>query len=267
MTTEHGPGHGSWLLGIDASTPRSVVVVGRIRGEHDVLVAEHDGRDDGPNQASAHLVDRIAAVLATAGVPATGLAAVACGRGPGTFTGVRVALATAKGLAVGAGVPLVPVSTLHALALSSGAEGLVLPLLDARRDEVYAALVRLRTSPNAQERVQTLLEEQVAGLDHVIGRALDVADGPVIAVGSGADLHADTLRAAGCSVPLLGLSGPTAAGLFAALATAWRQGAAIDPADVEATYLRKSYAELGIHAPKRPFVPSPFVSGASEDPS
>lgn len=61
--------------------------------------------------------------------------------GPGSFTGIRIGMATVKGLAHGAGLPVLPVSTLEGLAWNlAGCGGLVCPLLDARRDQVYAAL-------------------------------------------------------------------------------------------------------------------------------
>jgi tRNA threonylcarbamoyladenosine biosynthesis protein TsaB len=60
--------------------------------------------------------------------------------GPGSFTGIRVGLAAARGFAVAAGRPVVGVSTLEALAADAGAAGPVLAVIDARRDEVYAGL-------------------------------------------------------------------------------------------------------------------------------
>ncbi len=61
--------------------------------------------------------------------------------GPGSFTGIRIGVATVKGLAHGAGLPVIPVSTLEGMAWNlAGLGGVVCPIMDARRDQVYTAL-------------------------------------------------------------------------------------------------------------------------------
>ncbi len=64
------------------------------------------------------------------------------GRGPGSFTGLRIGMACLKGLAFATSLPLAGISSLEALAAGSGATGLVVPLFDARKQEVYAAAYR-----------------------------------------------------------------------------------------------------------------------------
>jgi len=92
---------------------------------------------------STHLTLLIEAVIKKAGVKMSDLAAVAVAEGPGSYTGLRIGLSTAKGLCYALGIPLIAVSTLHAMAFQvakvddSGA--LLVPMLDARRMEVYTA--------------------------------------------------------------------------------------------------------------------------------
>ncbi|MBA2962981.1 MULTISPECIES: tRNA (adenosine(37)-N6)-threonylcarbamoyltransferase complex dimerization subunit type 1 TsaB [Ramlibacter] len=124
------------LLAFDTSTDRlsiAVAVPGRAPLVH---------RGEGGAKASAALIPQLLDLLGQAGVPLATLDAIVFGCGPGSFTGLRTACAVAQGLALGAGVPVLPVETLLVLAdearARSGATQ-VLAVLDARMDEVYAA--------------------------------------------------------------------------------------------------------------------------------
>jgi tRNA threonylcarbamoyladenosine biosynthesis protein TsaB len=260
------PDSAAWLLAFDASTPRCVIAVGWVdvaAGAHALVVA--DDEDEAADQASVRLMPRIAGVLAGAGIEARTLAAVACGRGPGTFTGSRVAVASAMGLAYGLGRPVVPVSTLAALAASAGHEGTVLAVLDARRGEVYGGCWRCGggggggggSGHAGLPRVQAVGEERVATLGTWLEELAPWPAGLRV-VGSGAAAYADAVPPdlAGAVDPR---PGPTATGLWEASVAAWVDGQARHPAALEAVYLRASYAELATHTPKRPFVRSPFV--------
>jgi tRNA threonylcarbamoyl adenosine modification protein YeaZ len=129
-----------WLLALDTSTPCTALALGRVdrdAGSHELVVcASHDDRK---TPASSLLAPRISALCGEAGITARQLGALASGVGPGMFTGTRVALATAKGLAFALPCPLFAVSTLAAVAGGAARDGEVLALLDARRGEVYAA--------------------------------------------------------------------------------------------------------------------------------
>lgn len=248
----------AWLVAFDASTPRAAVAVGWVdaAARAQALVVGDD--EDEADQASATLTTRIARALERAGIGARALAAVACGRGPGTFTGTRVAVATAQGLAYGLGRPVVPVSTLAAVAASGGHSGTVLAVLDARRGEVYGGRWRCEgLGAGELPRMHALDEERVATLESWLA---DIAPWPadLSVVGSGASAYGAAIPAelAGAVQPL---PGPSAVGLWAASVTAFVAGQACHPAALEAVYLRASYAELGVHTPKRPFVRSPFV--------
>jgi tRNA threonylcarbamoyladenosine biosynthesis protein TsaB len=91
---------------------------------------------------SERLLPLVDEVLAESGCSLRSLDGIAFGAGPGAFTGVRIACGVAQGLALGAGLPLVPVSTLEALAQSawrSRAANRVIACLDARMREIYVA--------------------------------------------------------------------------------------------------------------------------------
>jgi tRNA threonylcarbamoyladenosine biosynthesis protein TsaB len=82
-------------------------------------------------------------VLTEAGLARTDLDVLAVGRGPGAFTGVRLAVSAAQGIALALDIPVVPVSSLAALALQAPDDGAdVLAVIDARMGEVYAAMFR-----------------------------------------------------------------------------------------------------------------------------
>lgn len=131
------------LLAFDTSTDRlSIAVTRAVDGA--TRVWSHTGA--GGSQASSALIPAIEALLAEAGLRLDELDAIAFGRGPGSFTGLRTACAVAQGLGFGAGVPLLPVDTLLAVAEEARAAQApqaatlrVLALLDARMDELYAA--------------------------------------------------------------------------------------------------------------------------------
>jgi tRNA threonylcarbamoyladenosine biosynthesis protein TsaB len=112
-----------------------------------------EARDDPPPGARprhvARLMPLIAELLEQAGCTWTGIDRLAVGRGPGTFTGLRIAVATARALAGSLRRPLVGVSTLESLALNServdARSDAVAAVLDARRGEVFAAAWRIQT--------------------------------------------------------------------------------------------------------------------------
>ena len=127
------------LLAFDTSTETlSVALASHQDGV--VTISEHTGA--GGPRASATLIPAVQHLLADAGIRLAQLDAIVFGRGPGSFTGLRTACSVAQGLAFGAGLPVLPVDTL--LALAEQARELhgstrVIALLDARMDQVYFA--------------------------------------------------------------------------------------------------------------------------------
>jgi tRNA threonylcarbamoyladenosine biosynthesis protein TsaB len=123
------------LLALDTSTEICSLAL-----QHGDRSATHEA--PGGAQTSAALIPAIQALLAREGLRIADLDAIAFGRGPGSFTGLRTACSVAQGLAFGAGIPVLPVDTLLAVAEDAreraGATQVV-ALLDARMDEVYWA--------------------------------------------------------------------------------------------------------------------------------
>lgn len=133
------------VLAVDTSTDMLACALGRTGDGASleiVAAADHLCR----RQANVELVPTVDALLAGAGLTRVDVDAVVCGTGPGSFTGVRIGVAAAKGLACGLCVPLYGASTLDAVAWvawDAGVRGLVGVVGDAMRKEVYPGLYRL----------------------------------------------------------------------------------------------------------------------------
>lgn len=127
------------LLGIDTSTPASAACVLRSDGEAFEVVPGLAELTGSPAHAR-DLMPRVADVIERAGIGYGELDAVAVGVGPGSFTGLRVGIATARALASAAGFGVIPVSSLHALAEGIDAP-IRVPLVDARRGELFGAIL------------------------------------------------------------------------------------------------------------------------------
>ncbi|GAB6158457.1 tRNA (adenosine(37)-N6)-threonylcarbamoyltransferase complex dimerization subunit type 1 TsaB [Desulfotomaculum varum] len=126
-----------YVLGIEAATPVAGVAV----AADGCILAER--LVNNRRTHSVNLLPMIKAVIEEAGISAGQIGAVAVSSGPGSFTGLRIGLTTAKTLAWLWQVPLVGVSTLEALALPLAAQdAIICPILNARKNEVYAAVFR-----------------------------------------------------------------------------------------------------------------------------
>jgi tRNA threonylcarbamoyladenosine biosynthesis protein TsaB len=125
------------LLAIESSGPVASCALledGIIRVEYST---------DSGKKHSTTLLPMIDKALALCGCAPADLDAVAVTAGPGSFTGLRIGSATAKGLAAALGLPVIPVPTLMSLAMNAyGFAGIVSPIMDARRDQVYNGLYR-----------------------------------------------------------------------------------------------------------------------------
>jgi len=118
-----------------------------------------------PRRHAELILPMIESLLDEAGVSRRQLDAIAVGRGPGAFTGVRLAISIAQGLALALDIPVVPVSSLAALAQEANAEEgeTILALIDARMGEVYAGMFR-----RAQGAIAPVSEETVGQADALV---------------------------------------------------------------------------------------------------
>ncbi|KPJ99813.1 MAG: hypothetical protein AMJ60_03685 [Desulfobacterales bacterium SG8_35] len=167
--------------------------------------------------------------------------AIAVSLGPGSFTGLRIGLATAKGLALAGHAKLIGVGTLDGLAAQIFAAGkiLICPVLDARKKEVYCGFYRCDNLGWPK-----LLEEYLAISPAALCARIDE---PVVLLGDGATLYGDLFR------EKLGdlLKTPPPHAYFPRAATVgllalnkWQKEEFLDPAGAEPIYIRPSEAEL-----------------------
>ncbi|MGI8715897.1 MAG: tRNA (adenosine(37)-N6)-threonylcarbamoyltransferase complex dimerization subunit type 1 TsaB [Solirubrobacteraceae bacterium] len=131
------------ILGLDTATRATTVTLMDTAGAPAVQLRDDPPRGQRPRHTT-RLMALVVQTLADAGRGWADLDRIAVGTGPGTFTGLRIGVSTARALAAARGLPLVGVSTLHALALGAGAAAVadgreVLAVLDARRGEAFAA--------------------------------------------------------------------------------------------------------------------------------
>lgn len=172
------------ILGIEsASLTASVAIV-----DGDMLLAEYTvNYKKTHSQTLLPMIDEIVTMTET---DKQSIDAIAISGGPGSFTGLRIGSATAKGLGQALGKPLVAVPTLDAMAYQIfGARSLICPLMDARRNQVYTGIYRNETvfqvvKPSCAVAMEELLEE------------LNAMGEPVIFLGDGVPVQAERIRAA-----------------------------------------------------------------------
>ena len=178
-------------------------------------------------------------LLKNCGAAVSDLTAVAVAAGPGSFTGVRIGVSAAKGLAWGKELPCYGVSTLEAMALGLGVQdGYILPTMDARRNQVYTALFVAENGC-----VSRLFEDSAIALSELKEKL--PSDKPIFLVGDGSALTYNTLSE---TVPNLILPPEykmhqRAVGVGLAANKAIARGENGDAASLTPNYLRLSQAE------------------------
>ena len=243
---EDASGQARHVLAFDTANEVIALGVGVLRAETRSIEVAASVEVEARRASNTQLVPRIDAVLSDLGVTRADIACVCVGRGPGSFTGVRIAMATAKGIASALGVGLVGVSSLDAVAWNAqvaGVRGRLAVVADAMRKEVYP--VRYVLDERGAERLEA---------DRVV-KAEAAAD-ELRAGAAGQLVTGDALRKYGALFAPCGeeldeaLWTPTGRGLLLALEAAWQTGKADpfdarrhDPAFALPVYTRLSDAE------------------------
>ena len=186
------------------------------------------------NTHSASLMPMVEAALASGGIARENLDAVAVVTGPGSFTGVRIGVATAKGLALGANLPCIPVNALEALSRSAGFfSGVVCPIQDARAGQVYGAAFAEGTR---------LMEDQALKLEEYLAQVQPLGD-RFLFTGDGMPVHRKVIEE---TLGKRALFAPTDSCFLrpaAAGALALASGIRLDAASLRERYLRPPNAQ------------------------
>ncbi len=228
----HGASQGArarYVLAFDTANEVIAIGLGALHGESRTVEVVACAEASAHRASNTQLLPRIDALLAEQGVARGELACIVVGRGPGSFTGVRIAMATAKGVTMALGVGLVGVSSLDAVAWNAQAAGVRGPLAvvaDAMRKEVYPVRYQLTGEGVCRLGADRVVKAEAAAAE----LAACATETPRLAVtGDALAKYADLFAPAGEALPSE-LWAPTGRGLLQALQAAWRAGEA-DPFD------------------------------------
>ncbi len=227
------------ILAADTSTRHCTVAVCRFGGAGECEVAAQTSVD----QKRLHAERLMDSMQTTLDACEHGLGEITClaiSIGPGSFTGLRVGAAAWKGLAFALGLPLVAVPTLDAMSLlNAAADGIVIPMIDARMDEVFGAVYRFQGG--AREK---LTPDRVCTVETLL--AADYAqEYPLIVLGDGAHRYRERIEA--LAPQALFAAAPCGTPRADAVAregyALWSAGTYASAAQVAPQYLRVSQAE------------------------
>ena len=226
------------LLALDTSgTACSVAVLCQQAGQVGQVFSLHEAAERSHTQ---RLLPMIEEVLAMAGINQRQLDAIIYGRGPGSFTGIRIAAGVAQGLSFGLDIPLIPVSTLAAMALQAQQQYpncAYLCSLDARMNEVYVGTYRVAETKAGL--AQALSPEQVVAPELVVTPDLDAdSDTAYVVCGSGLEVANFPAHIIDQAVACLPSLEPKAEQMLALGATQWQQGNGCLPEQALPVYLR-----------------------------
>lgn len=196
-------------------------------------------REHHPGQGSERLLPLIDELLGAASRSLDAVEGFAVASGPGSFTGLRVGIATVKGLAFGAGTKVAAVSTLDALAHAARLDdGIVVAALDARRGELYASATQFRPGTPPTE----LVSACVVTPEELAARLLATSGSPLVWVGDAPGAASDLALPVEIREPPEGAPDPAWIGRLGARILAAGEG--IAPEALAPWYLRRAEAEV-----------------------
>ena len=222
------------ILGIDSSgMVASVAIV-----QDDILIAEYT-----MNHKRTHsetLLPMIDEIVKTSETKLEDLDAIAVAAGPGSFTGLRIGAATVKGLGLALGIPVIPVKTCEGLAFNMwGTEGLICPIMDARRNQVYTGLYKVLGN------VEVVMDQTPMDIHELIERINEEGQA-VTFLGDGVPIYEDIIGQeinVPCKFAPASMNRQRAASIAAYGEILYKDKNYVEADDFAPEYLRKSQAE------------------------
>ena len=233
------------ILGIDSSgMVASVAIV-----QDDVVIAEYT-----MNHKRTHsetLLPMIDEIVKTSETKQEDIDAIAIASGPGSFTGLRIGAATAKGLGLALGKPIVPVKTCEGLAYNLwGASGVICPIIDARRNQVYTGIYKVSGG------VEVIMDQEPMDIHELINKLnvllagndgmVKEADVSVTFLGDGVPIYQETIWneiGVPCRMAPASVNRQRGASIAAYGEILYKEKKYVSADDFAPEYLRKSQAE------------------------
>ena len=189
---------------------------------------------------SETLLPMIDEVMKSAELTVQDMDAIAIAAGPGSFTGLRIGAATAKGLALSIDKPIIPVKTCEGLAFNLwGASGLVCPIIDARRNQVYTGLYRVMGN------IERVMEQEPMAVEELVDKINELGE-EVTFLGDGVPVYQDIIWEkikVPCKFAPASMNRQRGASVASLAEILYNEGVRVEADDFAPEYLRKSQAE------------------------